>query len=218
MAALAVACILALPALAGAGADDSAVVSAILSRVEAEPLTVPALRVGAELPPYGAGGRSGLSLLSLPVWAHRTLISPQDGDRCVFEPSCSSYAAAALRARGVAGWPMAADRILRCHEGAHGRYPFEDGRSLDPVPASGPSLSLVGGAASLIPGLGQWLAGDRGDAVYALGSVALLTWGSVHDARQDEPAPAVALGGLGAFFYVGAVYGGARAAARSTPR
>ncbi len=109
---------------------------------------------------------------------------------------------------------MAADRILRCHQGAHGRYPYEDGRSLDPLPAPGrPTLSLAGGAASLVPGLGQWLAGDRGDALYALGSVAFLAWGASHYAARDQPGPAVALGGLGAFFYVGSVYGGARAVA-----
>jgi uncharacterized protein len=201
-------------AFAAPASADAIAARGILERAMAEPLTLAASQLDLSAPRSDRTG-GGFSLWSLPIWTHQTLISPQDGDRCVFEPSCSMYAAQALRSRGLIGWPMAADRILRCHDGAHGRYPFEGGYSLDPVPAPGrPRLSGAGGVASLVPGLGQWLAGDHGDAAYALGSVALLAWGAAHYARRDEPAPAATLGGFAAFFYVGSVYGGARAMAR----
>ncbi len=211
--AVAVLCVASASAARVARPPDGAA-QGILARIGAEPLRLHGSAPGVLTQRDPSPDAASFSLLSLPVWTHQTLISPQDGDRCVFEPSCSAYAARALRSRGLAGWPMAADRILRCHDGAHGKYPFAAGHSLDPVPAPGaPSLSLAGGMASLVPGLGQWLAGDHGDAVYALGSVALLAWGAAHYARRDEPFAAAPLGGLGVFFYVGSVYGGARAIA-----
>ncbi|MBT3268649.1 membrane protein insertion efficiency factor YidD [Candidatus Poribacteria bacterium] len=191
---------------------------AILSRIQAEPLAPrpPRLQGGSPTPTPRESGASSPFLL-LPVWVHQTLISPQDGDRCVFSPSCSEYAAQALKSRGPAGWPVASDRILRCHHGAHGSYPSEGGYALDPVrePAA-TRLSIAGGLASLVPGLGQLVAGDRVDAMYALGTVSLLAWGASRYARREQIAPAAALGGLGVFFYVGAVYGGARAVGRAS--
>lgn len=42
-------------------------------------------------------------------------ISAADGDRCPMQPSCSSYAAAAIEKHGPAiGWIMAFDRLVRC--------------------------------------------------------------------------------------------------------
>jgi uncharacterized protein len=42
-------------------------------------------------------------------------ISGADGSRCPMYPSCSEYAARALKKHGpVMGWIMACDRILRC--------------------------------------------------------------------------------------------------------
>ena len=200
-------------ACGAAQATSDGVADAILARIQSEPLTPTAPRLEWRVGD-APGRKSGLTagLLSLPVWVHQSLVSVQDGDRCVFAPSCSVYAAQALRSRGLAGWPMASDRILRCHHGAHGTYPSESGYALDPVPRPGGTpLSLVGGLASVIPGLGQWIAGDRADALYALGTVGLLAWGALRYARHEQTAPAAALGGLGVFFYVGAVYGGARA-------
>ena len=66
-------------------------------------------------------------LLLVPVLLYQRLLSPLLPHRCRFEPSCSCYAAQALRAHGGlrGGW-LALRRILRCH-------PFtEPGH--DPVP------------------------------------------------------------------------------------
>lgn len=42
-------------------------------------------------------------------------ISGADGNRCPMTPSCSAYAARAIKKHGlVVGWVMALDRILRC--------------------------------------------------------------------------------------------------------
>ncbi|MDA8133278.1 MAG: membrane protein insertion efficiency factor YidD [Desulfobacteraceae bacterium] len=42
-------------------------------------------------------------------------ISAVDGDRCPMYPSCSAYAAEAVKKHGpVIGWIMACDRIVRC--------------------------------------------------------------------------------------------------------
>ena len=42
-------------------------------------------------------------------------ISPADGDRCMMVPSCSHYAAGAVKKHGaLIGWVMACDRLVRC--------------------------------------------------------------------------------------------------------
>jgi len=54
-------------------------------------------------------------------------ISPLLGHHCRFEPTCSRYAAGAIRGHGVGkGSWLALRRLARCH-------PFHDG-GLDPVP------------------------------------------------------------------------------------
>ncbi|MHB8383972.1 MAG: membrane protein insertion efficiency factor YidD [Candidatus Binataceae bacterium] len=64
---------------------------------------------------------------------YRAAISPMVvamfGRACRFEPSCSNYAALAIKRHGIVrGGAMAAKRLARCHPlGAHG---------YDPVPAS----------------------------------------------------------------------------------
>jgi len=187
----------------------------ILARIQVEPLIPSPRLVGRPLPAPGVGEGGVLSrVAAAPIWVHQTLISPQDGDRCVFTPSCSAYAAKALKARGVGGWPLAADRILRCHHGARNAT----GRTLDPFPPRVGRLSLVGALASLLPGGGQWVGGNRGDAAYALGTVGLLAWGASHYAREGRDVTAAALGGLGLFFYVGNIYGGARALGVAAPQ
>lgn len=46
---------------------------------------------------------------------YQEYISPVDGDRCAMYPSCSTYAAQAIKKHGpVLGWIMACDRLVRC--------------------------------------------------------------------------------------------------------
>ena len=55
-------------------------------------------------------------LLLLPVLLYQRLLSPLLPRSCRFEPSCSCYAAQALRTHGaLRGAWLAARRILRCH-------------------------------------------------------------------------------------------------------
>jgi uncharacterized protein len=61
------------------------------------------------------------------ISAYRRWVSPAIGRRCKYEPSCSVYAATAVRRFGplrgslLAGW-----RLLRCNPFSHGGF--------DPVP------------------------------------------------------------------------------------
>jgi putative membrane protein insertion efficiency factor len=62
------------------------------------------------------------------IGTYRATLSKALGNRCRFSPSCSAYAAEAIRTHGaLAGTALAAKRVLRCNPfGASG---------LDPVPA-----------------------------------------------------------------------------------
>ncbi len=69
-------------------------------------------------------------LFLLPILIYKNLISPYLAPRCRFYPSCSEYAAEALRRHGAArGLYLGARRLLRCH-------PFHPG-GFDPVPVLG---------------------------------------------------------------------------------
>jgi uncharacterized protein len=53
--------------------------------------------------------------------AYRTLVSPMLGPRCKYHPTCSQYAADALREFGlVRGLVLAGWRLLRCNPWSHG--------------------------------------------------------------------------------------------------
>ena len=67
-----------------------------------------------------------MPLLGL-VWLYRVAISPLLGANCRFQPSCSEYAAEALRRFGAfrGGW-LVLRRISRCHPWGGSGY--------DPVP------------------------------------------------------------------------------------
>ena len=74
-------------------------------------------------PPPGPVAR----LLLLVLGGYRRWISPLLGPRCRFAPSCSAYAAEAVRVHGAGrGSWLAVRRVARCH-------PFHPGGH-DPVP------------------------------------------------------------------------------------
>ena len=76
-----------------------------------------------------AAARSGLAarILLLAIDAYRALLSPLVGGYCRFVPTCSVYAAEAVRRHGARrGAGLALRRLLRCH-------PFHAGGP-DPVP------------------------------------------------------------------------------------
>jgi uncharacterized protein len=63
------------------------------------------------------------SVLMLPIRLYQRLISPALPRRCKYEPTCSAYAAGALRTHGVLrGSVLALWRILRCNPFSHGGY------------------------------------------------------------------------------------------------
>ena len=74
-----------------------------------------------------------IALLSAPIRAYRTLISPLMPHVCRFTPSCSVYALEALKIHGpVKGLWLALRRLARCHP-----ITWLGGSSgFDPVPLS----------------------------------------------------------------------------------
>lgn len=74
-------------------------------------------------------------VLSLPIRAYRSLISPLLPPACRFHPSCSAYALQALEVHGARrGLWLTVRRLVRCH-------PFHAG-GFDPVP---PAAQRPGG-------------------------------------------------------------------------
>ena len=60
-------------------------------------------------------------ILLAPIAFYQRFISPNLGRRCKYHPTCSEYAALAIRKHGVLkGIPMAAWRLLRCNPWSHG--------------------------------------------------------------------------------------------------
>lgn len=72
-------------------------------------------------------------LLRLSLKAYQYLISPLLGQCCRFYPSCSHYAADAIKSHGILyGCYLALKRILRCHPWCQG--------GVDPVPEKIPHV------------------------------------------------------------------------------
>jgi len=71
------------------------------------------------------------------VRAYQLLVSPLLGQRCKYHPSCSTYAAAAIRELGVTrGSALAAWRLLRCNPWSHGGVDRVEDRTLFRQPAA----------------------------------------------------------------------------------
>jgi len=76
-----------------------------------------------------------------PVLAYQRLISPLLPRRCKYEPTCSRYAAEAIREFGVVrGAILASWRLLRCNPWSHGGYDPVSAQRLFPVRAAPPRL------------------------------------------------------------------------------
>ncbi|MCU6434194.1 membrane protein insertion efficiency factor YidD [Undibacterium sp. Jales W-56] len=74
------------------------------------------------------------SILLLLLRVYKVAISPMLGQNCRFYPSCSEYAAEAIRAHGaVKGCALAGRRLCKCH-------PWHPG-GVDPVPQKTPQVS-----------------------------------------------------------------------------
>lgn len=79
-------------------------------RVAAAAFTVLSLAVLAPLP--GSAGETGKNPV---IKFYQDHLSAADGSRCPMTPSCSEYAARAIKKHGpVVGWIMACDRLVRC--------------------------------------------------------------------------------------------------------
>ncbi len=65
-----------------------------------------------------------------PITLYQRLISPAIPRRCKYEPSCSNYAAQAIREFGILrGLVLAGWRLLRCNPWSHGGFdPVEEQR------------------------------------------------------------------------------------------
>jgi uncharacterized protein len=62
-------------------------------------------------------------VLTAPIRLYQRTISPALPRRCKYEPTCSAYAAEALRRHGaLRGLVLAAWRLLRCNPFSHGGY------------------------------------------------------------------------------------------------
>ena len=62
-------------------------------------------------------------LALVPLHLYRRVISPLIGPRCRYHPTCSEYAAHAVRRYGILkGSVLAGWRLLRCNPLSHGGY------------------------------------------------------------------------------------------------
>lgn len=154
--------------------------------------------------------------LTLPISLYRCVFSSQDGERCTFSPSCSAFALEAIREEPLFGWIRLSERLLRCHAGNEEEYPIHEGRKENPFSAERnrtllPTRAAMGTFLSLVPGLGQILSGKKSDGVYALKTIAFFSLGAYAYSRRGERTKALLAGSVAGFFYVGNLYGGARA-------
>ncbi|HYU60862.1 MAG TPA: membrane protein insertion efficiency factor YidD [Solirubrobacterales bacterium] len=88
-----------------------------------------------------------VALLLLPLRVYQRLISPALPRRCKYHPTCSAYAAEALRELGpLRGTIVAAWRLARCNPFSDGGYDPLEARALF-RPAESPSSDSRNAAA-----------------------------------------------------------------------
>jgi len=104
----------------GSSAPESDSLSQIVSPNSAEELPTPSPLIWPAV--------IGLSL-------YQKILSPQQGQVCAFQPTCSHFAQKALRKYGLLqGALMTSDRLQRCHQCAAGHYPqTKTGLCHDPI-------------------------------------------------------------------------------------
>lgn len=84
--------------------------------------------------PVGGGSELGIAGSGL-IRLYQILISSQDSPACNFTPSCSRFAAAAIRKTGfIKGTLLGADRLLRCHRWTKRQYLKTHNLSVDQLP------------------------------------------------------------------------------------
>lgn len=214
---VAAATLLTFAAISGAVASNDGEVARLRDEISRERLRLRA-REGpaASAAPSEPSADVLTTILTLPIELHRRVISPQDGDSCTFTPSCSTFALEALRETALLGWARASDRLLRCHVGNESEYPSRDGYKYDPANRGRASRSsrartALGAFLSVVPGLGQAIGGSPTDGVQALTTIGFFGIGAVAYGRRGERAKAILAGTAAGVFYVGNIYGGARA-------
>jgi putative membrane protein insertion efficiency factor len=78
--------------------------------------------------------KAAVRVVQAPILVYRRLISPALPRRCKYEPTCSSYAIAALREFGILrGLVLATWRVLRCNPFSHGGYDPVEAQHLFPL-------------------------------------------------------------------------------------
>jgi uncharacterized protein len=71
------------------------------------------------------------AIVLAPIRVYQRLVSPALPRRCKYEPTCSAYAAQAIRELGVVrGTVLAAWRLVRCNPFSHGGYDPVEARTL----------------------------------------------------------------------------------------
>jgi uncharacterized protein len=78
------------------------------------------------------------ALVIAPIRAYQRVVSPLLPPRCKYEPSCSHYAAQAVKEYGILrGLILAGWRLLRCNPWSHGGYdPVHEQQLFDQTPSS----------------------------------------------------------------------------------
>ena len=81
------------------------------------------------------------SAVIAPIRLYQRFISPGLPRRCKYEPTCSAYAAQAVREYGILrGLVLASWRLLRCNPWSHGGYdPIHEQHLFSPRRPTAPS-------------------------------------------------------------------------------